>query len=136
MDNTELETAFLNTNYIILKNDVFLEDIVLKIGEVHDFSSTLHNLKEWVFITAWNPLPDILSKDQNEKRNAALLDQLKADGFKSHFGQGVSADGEWFEDSFFIENLSKDKALFYASKFGQVAFVHCSANEKAELVFT
>ena len=37
---------------------------------------------------------------------------------------------------FFVENISKEKALFYAQKFGQVAFVHGKKNQKAELVFT
>ena len=63
MDKTELVSAFLNTNYLILKNDVFKDDIVLKIGEVVDLSSSLPNIREWAFITAWNPLPEILSKE-------------------------------------------------------------------------
>jgi hypothetical protein len=31
--------------------------------------------------------------------------------------------------------MSKEKALFYAKKFGQLAFVHGVKNQKAELVF-
>ena len=134
--NRILKQHFLNTNYLILKNDIFKDDIVLKIGEVVDLSSSLPNIREWAFITAWNPLPEILSKEENKKRNTTFLTELRANGFESHLGRGISEDGNWFEDSFFIENLSKDKALFYAKKFGQLAFVHCSKNQKAELVFT
>lgn len=48
----------------------------------------------------------------------------------------MSEDGKWFEDSFFIENMSQDKAVFYAKKFGQIAVVHGTKNKKSELVFT
>ena len=136
MKNTILTTAFLNTNYSILSDDVFKEKVILKIGETVDFNSTLPHLEEWTFITAWNPLPDILSNELNRKRNTALLAEINKNGFKTHLGIGTSEDGKWFEDSFFVENISKEKALFYAQKFGQVAFVHGKKNQKAELVFT
>jgi len=73
MKNTELTTAFLNTKYTILSDDVFKEKVILKIGEIVDFNSTLPDLEEWTFITAWNPLPDILSNELNRKRNTVLL---------------------------------------------------------------
>lgn len=135
MDETELEAAFLTTNYTILKSAIFKEDLVLKIGEIADFSSILPSLIEWVFLTAWNPLPDVLSTEQNEQRNNALLAELTESGFETHVGVGISEDGNWSEESFLIENISKEKALFYAKKFGQRAFVHGVKNQKAELVF-
>jgi len=136
MDKEELEAAFLNTNYKILENNIFKEELVLKIGEIVDFSSSLPSLMEWAFITAWNPLPDILSDEENRKRNTAFLTELRECGFESHLGLGMSEDGNWSEDSFFIENISKKKAAFYAKKFGQLAFVHCTKDQKAELIFT
>tara|TARA_B110000285_G_C14734342_1_gene427907 strand:- start:141 stop:584 length:444 start_codon:yes stop_codon:yes gene_type:complete len=136
MKNTKLTTAFLNTNYTIHSDDVFKEKVILKIGEIVDFNSTLPDLEEWTFITAWNPLPDILSNELNRKRNTALITELKENGFKSHLGIGISEDAKWFEDSFFVENMSLEKSLFYAKKFGQVAFVHGKRNQKVELVFT
>ena len=132
----ELKIAFLNTSYTIKKNKIFKEDIVLKIGEKVDFSSMLPNLKEWAFITAWNPLPNILSNEQNKQRNSLLSADLKKQGFQYHLARGISEDGKWFEDSFFIENISKRKARFYAKKFGQLAFVYCAKNATIELVFT
>ena len=136
MNNKELTAAFLNTNYTILSDDVFKEKVILKIGEIVDFNSTLSDLEEWTFITAWNPLPEILSNEVNRKRNTDLMNELKENGFKLHLGVGTSEDGEWFEESFFIEKMCREKALFYAKKFGQIAFVHGKKNHKIELVFT
>lgn len=136
MNKQELEAAFLNTNYTVLKNDTFKEEIVLKIGEKIDLSSALPSLIEWAFITAWNPLPEILSNEQNKQRNTAFITELNKNGFVSHLGLGISEDGKWFEESFFIENISKEKAMFYANKFGQLAFLHGINNQKAELIFT
>ena len=136
MDKLELEAAFLNTNYTVLKNDIFKEEIVLKIGEKIDLSSALPSLIEWAFITAWNPLPEVLSNEQNRQRNTSFIAELNKFGFVSHLGLGISDDGKWFEESYFIENISKEKAMFYAKKYGQLAFVHGIKNQKAELIFT
>ena len=136
MNNTELTGAFLKTNYTILPDDVFKEKAILKIGEIVDLNSILPDLEEWTFITAWNPLPEILSNEVNRKRNTDLMNELKENGFKLHLGIGISDDDKWSEDSFFIENISKEKSLYYAKKYGQIAFVHGKKNHKAELVFS
>ena len=136
MNNTELTEAFLKTNYTILCDDVFKEKVILKIGEIVDFNSTIPDLKKWTFITAWNPLPEILSNELNRKRNADLMNELKENGFKLHLGIGTSEDGKWSEESFFIENISKEKSHYYAKKYGQIAFVHGKKKHKSELVFT
>ena len=80
MDKKELEKAFLNTKYTILKNNILKEGITIKIGEVIDFSSVLPDLTEWAFITAWNPLPEICSYEENKKRNSILANDLMNDG--------------------------------------------------------
>lgn len=135
MTNTDLTEAFLKTNYTILPDDVFKDKVILKINEIVDFTSTLSDLEEWTFITAWNPLPEILSNEVNRKRNIDLMKELNENGFKLHLGIGTSEDGKWSEESFFIENMSKEKSLFYAKKYGQIAFVHGKKNHKTELVF-
>ena len=75
----EIEITFLETNYIILLE----HKITLKIGEIpFQLFSDFPHIKTWAFITAWNPLPDILSKSQNDFRNNQLQAQLKEEAFK------------------------------------------------------
>ena len=133
MTPEEIHKAFMSTNFIIQKNDVFPDDIILKIGNVHELNT---NIKSWAFITAWNPLPVILTYEENVAKNNSLLSDLTNDGYICHLGKGVSADGKWEEESFFIENINKATALEFAVKYGQMAFVYGESNKEAELMYT
>ena len=136
MNINELKQAYLNTNYTINKNSIFKEDLTLHINKVTNLKNALPELKEWAFITAWNPNSNQLSKQENEQRNACLLDDIKSRGYISHFGRGISEDGKWSEDSFFIENISKEETFFYALKYEQCAFVYGMINQVSELIWT
>ena len=135
MTSEEIDLAFKSTNYIILKNDVFPKDIILNIGIINDINQT-DSIKEWAFITAWNPLPDVLPLEENVLRNNSLLSELALLGYISHKGKGVSSDGQWEEESFFIENIDKHTALSISKKYGQLAFVYGVLNKEAELIYS
>ena len=135
MTPTEIDLAFKSTNYIILKNDIFSNDVTLKIGIVNEINHVA-SIREWAFITAWNPLPKILPFEENVERNIALHFELVSLGYVCHLGKGVSSDGKWQEESFFIENIDKLTALTISNKYGQLAFVHGVLNKEAELVYS
>ncbi len=135
MTNSELDFAFKSTDYIVLKNEIIPSDVILKIGIVNDING-ITKISEWVFITAWNPLPEILSDAENIKRNNELFNELLSLGYVCHLGKGVSSDGKWQEDSFFIENINRNTALSLANKYGQLAFVYGTLNTAAELVYS
>ena len=133
MKTNEIEQAFLETNYIVHLQS----DIVLKIGEMPaDLLGHLRLLKTWAFITAWNPLPDILSKVENEQRNEHLQQYLLDRGYSIHKGIGISKDQSWSEKSFFIENISLADARTASAQFGQLAFVYGDRESGNQLVFT
>ncbi|MBK6699263.1 MAG: DUF3293 domain-containing protein [Saprospiraceae bacterium] len=136
MNINELKQAYLNTNYTINKNSIIKEELIININKVANLKNALPELKEWAFITAWNPKSNQLSKLENEQRNAYLLDDIRSKGYASHLGRGSSEDGNWSEDSFFIENISKEEALFYALKYEQCAFVYGMINQVSELIWT
>ncbi len=136
MNIDELKQAYWNTNYIINKNSIFKEGLTLHINKVTNLKNALPELKEWAFITAWNPNSIQLSKQENEQKNANLLDDISSKGYISHLGSGISQDGKWSEDSFFIENISKEEALVYALKYEQCAFVYGKVNQVSELIWT
>ena len=73
MDINELTLTYLNTNYTVYKNLIFKEELILNIHKEANFKNVLPELKEWAFITAWNPNSTELPKQENEQRNACLL---------------------------------------------------------------
>jgi hypothetical protein len=133
MKQNEIEQAFLETNYIVqIENE-----IVLKMGEIparliEDFPQ----IKTWAFITAWNPLPDILTRTQNDIRNNELRKQLEDEGYLIYPGIGISKNEEWSEESFFIGNIESEKANTISSKFGQLAFLYGDTIKGNQLIFT
>lgn len=133
MQTEDFDDAFMSTNYIILKNEIFTDEIILKIGSAHALNP---NIQSWAFITAWNPLPTILTYEENINKNNSLLTDLTNEGYVCHLGKGVSANGKWEEESFFIENINKPNALEFSIKYGQMAFVYGKSDGLAELVYT
>ena len=134
MDSNQIEQAFLETNYIA---EIENNPIVLKIGEIpKDLIQRFPQIKTWAFITAWNPLPDILTKTQNDFRNLALKKQLLEKGYLIHAGIGVSKNEDWSEDSFFIENIKLETANAISLKYGQLAFLYGDHIIGNQLIFT
>jgi len=128
MTNEETHQAFLETVYTVFNNpnfDIRISEIVVEKS----------SLASWAFITAWNPLPQIVSLEENKQRNKKLENDLNQLDLIYTNGIGVSKDGLWSEESFFIENISLDKARELAVKYGQLAFVFGSKNNKAALVY-
>ena len=134
MDSNQIEQAFLETNYIA---EIENNPIVLKIGETpENLIQRFPKIKTWAFITAWNPLPDILTKSENDIRNNQLKVQLKEEGFIFHPGVGISKNEDWSEDSFFIENIELETANDISLKFGQLAFLYGDIAKGNQLIFT
>ena len=133
MHNTQIEQAFLETSYIIQTEN----PIVLRIGEIpKQLVQNFPQIETWAFITAWNPLPDILTRTENDIRNNQLQVQLKEEGFVFYSGVGVSKNEDWSEDSFFIENIDMEKANAISAKYGQLTFLYGDQENGNQLIFT
>lgn len=133
MDTDKIKTAFLETNYIILLRN----QIVLKIGEIPQrLLNENSHIVSWAFITAWNPLPHILTKSENDIRNNQLKLQLINEGFVFYPGLGISKNEDWSEESFFIENIDLEIANNFALKYGQLAFLYGDQVNGNQLIFT
>lgn len=129
--------AFLETLYTVKKSDMIPEVVVIRIGNhASELEAIMPHLNSWAFITAFNPLPEILSHEENLQRNKNLMTFLIGGNFRLHPGVGISGDGRWQEESFLIENIDREEAKSIAKQFGQLAFVWGRRNECAELVYT
>ena len=98
--------------------------------------SEYSQIRTWAFITAWNPLPDILTKSENDIRNHQLQVLLEEEGFIFHPGVGISKNEDWSEESFFIENIELERANDVSLKYGQLAFLYGDKVNGNQLIFT
>ena len=129
MTKEETHQAFLNTTFKVKGNynfDIKIDCVIEKANHLDSFA----------FITAWNPLPEILSLESNQYRNIELKKDIEQLAFIYVDGLGISDDGNWSEESFFVENISIEKANELAKKYGQLAFVFGYKNNKAALTYT
>ncbi len=124
--------AFNNTDYVVNIND---KTIIINIGKAQtELDNLIKPLKKWAFITAYNPLPKILSDDENKTRNKQLRQDAENLGFQVYTGYGISKDKCWKEDSFLIVGIDKIEAIQLGAKYGQLAIVTGSTNNKTELI--
>ena len=87
MTTEQIHQAFLNTSFKVLTKPEFTIKIDALVPEAQQFNS-------WAFITGWNPLPVILSLEENRNRNQNLVEELISFGFKYCPKIGISADKE------------------------------------------
>lgn len=110
----------ININSLSKEVDVFLKE---------------NSLREWAYITAYNPLSISLSLNENDKRNNELKSHLKKYVIKS--GAGQDKNKFWPpEKSFFIGGISLENAKELAGKFGQKAIVYGCVGKVAQLIET
>ena len=91
------------------------------------------------YITAWNPLSEELSLEQNRVGNNQLLSDLKDTIEPDNVITGIGKDptGVWAgEESFLVIGISEDRIHELALKYGQNAYVYYQLGKNAELITT
>lgn len=131
----DYQLAFIETDYII-EDSLFLDEpYIINIGNNHNkLDEKIHEGESWAFITAWNPLPEILSYQENQKRNQELEKVLKQEDYKVFAGYGIAKNGLWKEASLFVISIGRNEAIDLGKQFGQLAIVVGKYGGKAELV--
>jgi hypothetical protein len=112
--------------------------IDIRIGEKHpriDALLALHTVKDWAYITAWNPRSQVMSTEQNVAAQAQLIDVVRARGFEFYEGDGIPDDPTWAaERSIWTAGISRQAAGELGTRFGQNAIVVGSIGGVAELL--
>lgn len=95
-----------------------------------------HNVTSACYITAYNPLGRLLTKQENEARNARMRTEL-ASLYPVFEGVGVDPTGEWEgEASFLALGASKDASLALAEAWEQNAVVFVDETLSVSLLCT
>lgn len=131
MNHKALKAAYLDSNYYVEGIDQ-----PILIGENNDEIIELlieKRAKSWAFITAYNPMSEQYTDDQNIALNKVLEAELSAYNYLK--GVGTSRSGDWpGEDSFFIIGITFSDAERLMTKYRQRAIVFGSFDGVAELV--
>ena len=121
------------------QTDYHFGDTFFNIGELSSKADSL--LQQFapaggLFITAWNPLGEELTLEDNLKANQNLKPELLIRGLNVIDGYGVSKDGKWREDSFFTYPIDEENSLKLCCDFSQNAVVYVSSNGLPELLIS
>jgi hypothetical protein len=127
--------AFLETKYVILPNQYHKEAIKIIIGKELTELDVYPDFKSFGFLTAWNPLPNILTDEENILRNQELKVDIENLGYYVYDGFGVSKDELWQEASFFILNIDLEILKVLSKKYGQLAFVYGQKYSLSGLIY-
>lgn len=128
--------AFEETHYIVHHQQPF----TLRIGQSSpDLDALLQATGRdcAAFITAWNPMSQQLSQNENQRRQKNMLNELNARNLSIVCGIGQHPTNGWpGEESILVLGLELDAARTVAKAFGQIAFVWASKGALVQLVET
>ena len=126
--------AYRETEFRVFVSDV----IVLKIAEKTDDLLALykkHRSETCAFITACNPLGELLSAEQNSDLQKQLEEEIKFRGLAYIAGEGKHPVGDWpGEPSYLVFDLSLESAKTLGRKFNQNAIVCCDLDAVPQLI--
>lgn len=134
--NDNLQRAFKETHYVVHHHPTF----TLRIGQPCPILDEILKAGEYqgaAFITAWNPYSQLLSKEENSRRQLSLLTDIESQGLANINGIGQHHDNGWpGEESILILGLNLDAARDLSRKYDQLAFVWHSIFRQTQLVKT
>lgn len=130
MNDLELEQAYYNTRYIVA-------DIILRVDKTNEQLDDLlikNNCETYAFITAHNPLSQLLPENENKMRHEQLIAFIKKSEFKYLEGYGEGTGGWPNETSLLVLGVGKEEAIACGIKFNQKAIVFGQLKGAASLI--
>lgn len=129
LDNALLQ-AYEQTNYCF-------DEITLNIGKPS--KQVAERLKPYkplgaLFITAWNPLGEVATDEDNKNANMKLYQDLISRNLNVIEGYGESPDGIWREDSFFAYPVNRQLSLELCKVYKQNAVVYIDSDGVPEML--
>ena len=98
MNDLELEQAYYNTRYIVA-------DIILRVDKKNEQLDDLlikNNCETYAFITAHNPLSQLMPENENKRRHEQLIAFIKKSEFK---GNKFKEPTKTYEAALTLENF-------------------------------
>lgn len=110
---------------------------VLRIGAHSRELQQLHESNGVVssaYLTAWNPLGELVPLETNVLHQQALQRDLAGLGAPVLSGEGKDPESGWVEQSLLAIGLSRKQAVTLGNRYGQLAIVFAGQDAIPELV--
>jgi hypothetical protein len=135
-DKERLKQAYTNTTFTAMTPRC---EIRLRIGDSHSEMDKLlrdHGVRNWAYITAYNPASKPLDETENARRQDLLEEEILLAGYTVYRGAGIPDTDSWTpERSVLVLGIEQNSAVILAKKYGQAAIVFGSLGTLAELVW-
>ena len=132
----ELRKAFEETQYHVLHQAPFL----LQVGQAQAALSALYQQHQTdcsCFITAFNPMGELLEKDENIERHTQLGRALGAAGLAALPAVAQHPANGWpAEPGYLVIGMGRDDAQRWAAQWEQLAVLWTSADMVPQLLET
>lgn len=129
------EAAYRAAAYIVLLPGA--RRLTLRVGRCEPALDRLlarHALRDWAFLTAWNPQGAVLAPGRNAQRQRGLRRSLR--GVRLLLpGAGWADDATWCEASLLAVPLSSSRAMRLGRQFGQLAVLVGTRGGSARLAW-
>jgi hypothetical protein len=132
--STQQLAAFHATEYYV---DIPGDSFVLRIGTPSPALQRLHQtygVTSSAYLTAWNPLGEIATPEQNAGSQAALARDLDDLDVTTLPGEGKDPASGWAEQSLLALGLPREQAVALGSKYRQLAIVFSEEDAVPQLV--
>ena len=94
-----------------------------------------HAVQCAAYLTACNPLGELLPDHLNTRRMEQLRQALQRAGWAWLEGQGIQPDSDWpGEDSVLVWGMTESTARAWGMQWSQNAIVHCGADTVPQLL--
>lgn len=130
MNDLELQEAYYKTRFIVAdiilcadKTNAQLDELLIK-----------NNCASYAFITAHNPLSQLLPENENKMRHEQLIAFIKKSEFKYLEGYGEGTGGWPNETSLLILGIGREEAIACGIKFNQKAIIFGQLKGAASLI--
>jgi hypothetical protein len=133
-ERAALWEAYRRTTYVAYSSD---GDIRIDPGRrslTLDALLDQRRIRDWAYVTAYNPESQPLDEEDNVKHQEALVEAVRARGLPFLCGKGIAEDGTWVEPSILILGIESDDARALGRQFGQLAILVGQAGQPARLV--
>ena len=132
--SADLIAAFRRTNYCVHTDPRMTLHIGKSSPQLLDLHRS-HKVNSSVFITACNPLSQLMSEDENAKRMGQLCNELTQRSLTFFEGVGQNPSMEWpGEPSYLVLDMSMQAAMALGRKYEQHAIVFSEFDALPQLI--